>query len=72
MVRSRLGQPGGYTSEGPYNEVSGYTSDNHYDRSAAEDKVLLLLSTIITHRTHNNKVVLKIGIHVIMKVLHSN
>ena len=38
LVRSRLGQPGGYTSEGPYNEVSGYTSDNHYDRSAAEDK----------------------------------
>ena len=37
LVRSRLGQGQVYTGGSEtYSEVSGYTSDNHYDRSAAE------------------------------------
>ena len=33
LVRqARLGGAQGCVSEGAYNDVSGYTSDNHYDR----------------------------------------
>ena len=36
LVRSRLGQGQVYGGSETYSEVSGYTSDNHYDRWVQE------------------------------------